>query len=624
VIDTIIDGGQRTRPGDTPTTHPKGVPGMKTTLLALVFAFLVAGLPATTAAAPDAGSSADQQLRALYNAEFAWRQAQLGRIQDQDGRWAKPGPHLPKVDAATQAARLAYWNKALAQLDTIPVAQLSPAEKINAAVFRQSIQTLANEVRFKAYEQPFNSDTFFWGQLQPGFGGFANAEEYRNYISRLREIPRYFAEQTVNMQAGLARGFSVPRVTLTGRDDTIVPYTRTTQDNPLYGPLKAMPASIPAAEQAQLQAEAKQVIDGVAVPAYSKLLAFIRNVYMKQARTTLAAETMPDGKAYYQAQIQAYTTTDLTAEQIHAKGLKEVARISAEMESVKAKTDFTGSMPEFLHFLRTDPRFYPKTPAELLGYSAYVIKRVDGQIGRFIGFLPRARFTLRPVPPEIAPIYTSGRGGQGSCLMNTYNLPARPLYQNTALTLHECTPGHAFQGLVARELGADLPPFRAATYFSGFGEGWGLYMEWLGTKMGLYDTPYEDFGRLSFEIWRASRLVIDTGLHHYGWTRGQAQKYLHDHTALAEHDIATEVDRYISWPGQALAYKLGEMLVRRERAKAEQVLGDKFDERAFHNTILATGSVPLPVLEAQLEAYIASGGKDPIEPRTGATIHYFQ
>jgi uncharacterized protein (DUF885 family) len=208
--------------------------------------------------------------------------------------------------------------------------------------------------------------------------------------------------------------------------------------------------------------------------------------------------------------------------------------------------------------------------------------------------------------------------------MNTYNLPARPLYQNTALTLHECEPGHAFQGLVAQELGADWPPFRSATYFSGYGEGWALYMEWLGTKMGLYDTPYEDFGRLSFEIWRASRLVIDTGLHHYGWTRGQAQKYLHDHTALAEHDIATEVDRYISWPGQALAYKLGEMLIRRERAKAEQVLGDKFDERAFHNTILATGSVPLPVLEAQLEAYIASGGKDPIEPRTGATIHYFQ
>lgn len=598
---------------------------MKTTLLAFVFAVLVAGLPATSAAAAaEAGSSADRQLRALYNAEFAWRQAQLGRIQDQDGGWGKPGPHLPRVDAATQAARLAYWTKTLAQLDAIPVAQLSPAEKINAAVFRQSIQTLANEVKFKAYEQPFNSDSFFWGQLKPGFGGFANAEEYRNYISRLREIPRYFDEQTVNMRAGLARGFGAPRVTLTGRDDTIVPYTKATEDNPLYGPLKAMPDSITADEQAQLRAEARQVIDGIAVPAYAKLLDFIRNVYMQQARTTLAAEAMPDGKAYYQAQIQAYTTTDLTPAQIHEMGLKEVARISAEMEQVKAKTGFKGSMAEFLHFLRTDPQFYPKTPAELLGFSAYVIKRVDGQIGRFIGFLPRARFTLRPVPPEIAPIYTSGRGGAGGCLMNTYNLPARPLYQNTALTLHECTPGHAFQGLVARELGADLPPFRAATYFSGYGEGWGLYMEWLGTRMGLYDTPYEDFGRLSFEIWRASRLVIDTGLHHYGWTREQAQKYLHDHTALAEHDITTEVDRYISWPGQALAYKLGEMLIRRERARAEQVLGDKFDERAFHDAILATGSVPLPVLEEQLEAYIASGGRDPIEPRNGATIHYFQ
>ena len=600
---------------------------MKTTLLAFAFATLVAGLlPAATAttAAPEAGSSADRQLRTLYDAEFAWREAQLGRVQDKNGRWGKQGPHLPDVDAATQAAHLAYWNKALAQLDRIPVAQLSPAEKINAAVFRQSIQTLANDVKFKAYEQPFNSDTFFWSQLSPSFGGFGSAEEYRDYISRLRDIPRYFEQQTANMQAGLARGFSVPRVTLTGRDDTIVPYTRKTEDNPLYGPLKAMPASIPAAEQAQLRAEAKQVIDGIAAPAYTRLLDFIRNVYMKQARTTLAAEAEPDGKAYYQAQIQAYTTTDLTPEQIHDMGLKEVARISAEMEKVKAKTGFKGSMAEFLQFLRTDPRFYPKTPGELLGFSAYVAKRVDGQIGRFIGFLPRGRFTIRPVPPEIAPIYTSGRGGMGGCLMNTYNLPARPLYQSTALTLHECEPGHAFQGLVARELGADWPQFRSATYFSGYGEGWALYMEWLGTKMGMYDTPYEDFGRLSFEIWRACRLVIDTGLHHYGWTREQAQKYLHDHTALADHDIGTEVDRYISWPGQALAYKLGEMLIRRERAKAEQVLGDKFDERAFHDTILATGSVPLPVLEQQLEAYIASGGKDPIVPNNGATIHYFQ
>lgn len=605
---------------------------MKTTtrgvMLAAVLTALLSGpamsQPAATSFPSSTPSTPDQKLRALYDSEWAWRQAETGHVQDERGRWGRLGPHIPHVDAATQAAHLAYWTKVLAQLDAIPVNTLSPDERINAAVFRQTVETLAADVRFKTYEQPFNSDTFFWDQLSPRFGGFETAEDYRNYISRLRDIPRYFDEQIANMRAGLVRGFSVPRVTLTGRDKTIEPFTAGGPDNPLYDPMKAMPASIPAAEQAQLQAEAKSVIEQIDTPAYVKLLAFIRDDYMKQARTTLAAEAEPDGKAFYQSQIKEYTTLDMTPEQIHELGLKEVARISAEMEAVKAKTGFKGTMPEFLEFLRTDPRFYPKTPGELLGFSSYVAKRVDGKLGKFIGFLPRGAFTIRPVPPAIAPIYTSGRGGAGGCLMNTYNLPSRPLYQLTALTLHECEPGHAFQGLVAKELSADWPAFRVGSHFSGYSEGWALYMEWLGVKMGMYDTPYDDFGRLSFEIWRACRLVIDTGIHHYGWTREQARRYLHEHTALADADIDNEVDRYISWPGQALAYKLGEMTILDERAKAEKTLGPAFDERAFNDTILSTGAVPLPVLREQLEGYIKSGGKDPIAPHMGATIHYFE
>jgi uncharacterized protein (DUF885 family) len=561
-----------------------------------------------TAQAP-APTSADTKLRALYEREWNWRQQELGRVKDASGRWTDGANHLPRVDAKTQAAHLAYWTDVLAQLDKIPADQLSPDEKVNAAVFRRSIQTLADGVRFKTYEAPFNADTFFWSGLSPRSGCFRDAQAYRAYIGRLRDIPRYFDEQIANMRAGLTRGFSVPRVVVTGRDKTIEPYLSAGADNPLRSPFEAMPASIPASAQAALKAEGEQAL-GQAIPAYRKLLAFIRDEYMKQARTSLAAEAEPDGKAFYQSQIEAFTTLDLTAEQVHQIGLKEVARITAEMEAVKAQTGFKGSMPEFLKFLRTDPQFYPKTPHELLSFSAYVAKRVDGKLDDFIGFLPRRRFTILPVPPALAPIYTGGRGGLESCLMNTYDLPSRPLYTLTALTLHECNPGHSFQAAVAAEA-KGRPDFRRQTSFSGYGEGWALYMEWLGTKMGVYDTPYENFGRLSYEIWRASRLVIDTGIHHYGWSRQQAQQYLRDHTALSEHEIETEIDRYIAWPGQALAYKLGEMLIRQKRAEAETKLGTKFDQRAFHDAILAMGSVPLSVLEARLDQFIADGGVNP-------------
>jgi uncharacterized protein (DUF885 family) len=561
--------------------------------------------PGARAQAP-APTAADVRLRALYTAEFTWRQQSLGRGGEGARGMTASFPH---VDAATQQEHLAYWVRTLATLDSIPLTELSPDERVNAQVFRATVTALANDVRFRAYEMPFNSDTFFWSEFTPR-QGFTTADEYRRYLARLRDVPRYFDEQITNMRAGLARGFSVPRVSIMGRDRTIEPYVKGDSTNPLFAPFAAMPASLPASDGAALRAEGLGVLRDVTAPAYAKLLGMIRTEYMPRARTTLAATAMPDGAAFYQSQIEKYTTLTLTPQDIHAIGLAEVARIDSDMVATMRKSGFKGTMPQFLRFLRTDPRFYARTPHELLAEAAYVSKKADGKLRETIGLLPRYRNAILPVPDAIAPIYTAGRGGLESCLMNTYDLPSRTLYTIPALVLHECTPGHSFQAALALE-GPDRPAFRRAGGFSGYGEGWGLYTEWLGTLMGIYETPYEEFGRETYEIWRACRLVIDTGIHQYGWTRQQAVDYLRQHSALSYHEIDTEVDRYISWPGQALAYKLGELQIRRERREAEAALGDKFDQRKFHDAILALGSVPLPVLEERMKQFIADGGNNP-------------
>jgi uncharacterized protein (DUF885 family) len=545
---------------------------------------------------PDS-SSADARLRALYADEWAWREKELLRGGGTSDRF-------PRVDAASQQARLAYWTKTLAALDAIPFDQLSAEEKINAQIFRTSLRELVSDVQYRTYEAPFNSDTFFWTSFTPR-QGFANAAAYRSYLSRLRDVPRYFDEQIVNMRAGLERGYSVPRVSVIGRDQTIEPYVKGDATNPLYAPFAQMPAGVTAAEQAALREEANTVIRDIVAPAYARLLTMIRQEYLEKARRTLGASSMPDGNAFYRAQIVKHTTLNLTPKEIHEIGLTEVARIEAEMRATKDRAKFKGTMAEFFKFLRTDPQFYAKTPRELLSYSAYVSKKADDKLAETIGFLPRRRHGIRPVPDAIAPIYTGGRGGLEACLMNTYNLPARPLYTLASLTLHECTPGHSFQAALALE-GPERPPFRRGTSFSGYGEGWGLYVEWLGTVMGIYETPYEDMGRLSYEMWRACRLVIDTGIHQFGWTRDRAMSYLRDRAALSEHEITTEIDRYIAWPGQALAYKLGEIQIRRHRREAEEKLGARFDQRRFHDAILAIGSVPLPVLEQHMAQFIAA------------------
>ncbi len=518
------------------------------------------------------------------------------------------GDRFPDITPQAYAARAEYAKAARAKLEGIDTGALSPAASIDAAVFRQMLDEEIGDIAFREYERPFDSDSNFWSYLAEPFPLTTEAG-LRRYIDRLRDLPRYFAQQEVNARAGLARGFTVPAVTLAGRDKSIAAYV---VDDPLTSPFyRACPTattSLSSVTRDQLCSELREVIETGVTPAYARWLAFFRDEYLPGASKVLAAEAMPDGKAYYAQQIRQYTTLDLTAGEVHAIGLAEVARIAAEMEKVKADAGFRSDLKSFIAFLRSDPQFVAKTPDELMGVSSYVAKRVDDRIGKYFGLLPRKRFGIRPVDPAIAPFYTAGRGGLDACQMNTYDLPSRPLYNIPALTLHECAPGHSFQMALALERQA-APKFRRETYFSGFGEGWGLYTEWLGNEMGIYRTPYERFGQLSYEMWRAARLVIDTGIHSKGWSREQAITYLADHTALSRREVETEVDRYISWPGQALAYKLGEMTIRKARAKAETALGPKFDIRKFHDVLLSLGSVPLPVFAARMDAFIADGGQ---------------
>ena len=600
---------------------------MKSALASALSLSLLLGAAAPTLAAPvarapsalAAESPADAAFRAIYEKEWKWRQAETGQA-DEDSDTTGDNRHLPDVSAAAQQARLKVWDGVLAQLDKLDAARLSPANQVNLAIYRPQVENLASEVRFGLYEMPFNADSSFWSNL--GFMAqrqMRTPEELRAYIARLNDVPRYFDQQTTNMRAGLARGFSVPKAVLDGRDVSIatVAEVKDPTDSSFYAPFKQLPAQIPAAEQDKLRAEARAAIADAVLPAYGKLLTFFRQEYVPQARTTLAAEAMPDGKAFYQQQIREYTTLDLSPEEIHKIGLAEVARIQQQMDAIIRQVGFKGDFAAFLQFLRTDPQFYARTPQELLDRAAWISKRVDGQVGKFIGTLPRGRFTIKPVPPDIAPFWTAGRGGVGTYWVNTYNLPSRPLYNLPALTLHESSPGHSLQGALAEEQG-DQPAFRRENYISAYGEGWALYTEKLGEEMGIYETPYEEFGRLTYEMWRACRLVIDTGVHHDGWSREQALAYLRDHTALSEHEVTTEVDRYISWPAQALSYKLGEITIVKLRGEAEQALGDKFDIRAFHDAVLRQGSVPLPVLEQQVRRFIADSKAAPARAKAAS------
>jgi uncharacterized protein (DUF885 family) len=442
-------------------------------------------------------------------------------------------------------------------------------------------------------------------------------EDYQRYLKRLAGVPAVFDQGIANLRVGLKDGFTLPSAVIPG----LLPIISGMQwakpeDCPLWTPFANFPAGIAAADRERLTAAGRTVTQQQVLPAYARFAKFFAEDYAPHARQTLGASDLPSGKAYYADLVRYFTTLpEATPDSVHAIGLAEVKRIRAEMEAIIDEVGFKAPEGQdrfkaFLTFLRTDPQFYAKTPGELLREAAFIAKAIDGKLPQYFGHLPRTPYGIREVPAALAPNYTAGRynpgptGGAGEYWVNTTSLDKRPLYALPSLTLHESVPGHHLQGALAREM-ENVPQFRLNFYPHSFGEGWGLYSEWLGQEMGMYHTPYERFGRLTYEMWRACRLVVDTGMHSKGWTRDQALEFLAANTALSTLEIRTETDRYISWPGQALAYKMGELKIRELRARAEKALGPKFDVRAFHDTVLGNGGVTLAVLEQQVDAWIA-------------------
>ncbi len=589
---------------------------VKIVALSIMVACSVIGVTAcSSTSSPSATTSvvqntADSRFEALYEAEWAWRQNK--DATDENSNTTSAPSSLPDVSIPTQQKRLARWQETLAQLDAIDVAALSETNQINYAVYRLQIENLIADQQFKTYEKPLLGDTAFWSNLAYiTRETFHSEQDFENYIQWLQDMPRYFDQQIANMKLGLARKFTLPKISLQGRDASVISVIEAKgADNMYFKPFKKMPSRLSEEKQAQLQAKAKAAIADYVIPAHQTLLTFLQEDYIPNAQPSIAGYDLPDGKAYYQAQIKKYTTLDLSAEEIHQIGLNEVARIRQRMHEVMAEVGFDGDLQAFLTFLRTDEQFYVDTPQALLDRAAWTAKEFDGVADQWFGHLPRKRFAIIKVPDDIAPFYTAGRGGPGTYWVNTYDLPSRPLYSLPALTLHESAPGHAFQMPLSLENDA-IPEFRRKSYISAFGEGWALYSELLGEEMGLYHTPYEVFGMLSYQMWRAARLVVDTGIHAKGWTRKEAQDFMKENTALSIHEITTEVDRYIAWPGQALSYYLGQMAIVDHRARAEEALGEQFDIRNFHDMILQMGSVPLAVLEERVDKFIAEGGPSP-------------
>ena len=405
---------------------------------------------------------------------------------------------------------------------------------------------------------------------------------------------------------------SLPAVTLQGLEASIsANIVEDPQKSVFYAPFAEFPSSVPASSREELKRKGVEAIQKSVVPSYKVFRDFMTGEYIPKTRRTTAASDLPKGRKYYEYLVRHFTTLELTPEEVHQIGLREVARIHKEMEEIIEKVNFQGDFASFLQFLRTDPRFYPKTAEQLLKEASFISKKIDGKLPSLFKRLPRLPYGIEPVPDSIAPKYTAGRyvePPQGSkepglYWVNTYALDSRTLYTLESLTLHEAVPGHHLQTAIAREL-ENIPELRKTTYISAFGEGWGLYSEWLGLEAGFYKDPYSNFGRLTYEMWRACRLVVDTGIHAKGWSREKAMEYMAANTALSLHEVKTETDRYISWPGQALAYKIGELKIRELRKKTEAALGTKFDVREFHDAVLGNGSVTLPILEEEIQDFI--------------------
>jgi uncharacterized protein (DUF885 family) len=580
---------------------------MKFALVAAMLVFSAAATPATEVSAPAA------ELQKLFADEraFIWRADPLSATYDGVHEY---DDHLPAVTPADQARRLDADREFLRRLRAIDRSTLSNFDRVSYDLFDFMVSERLVLAEYREWRTPLNSDSGFYADILQLHDTHAPriVHNYETYVARLNDVPRYFRENIANMRQGMADGFVLPAEIIPGISKVIAAAQYgSVEETPFWSPFAEFPATVPEAERSRLAEAGRAAIRDSVIPAYAEFQDFFENEYRPRARDSIAATSLPDGGAYYADLVRYFTTLpDATPEQIHATGLAEVERIHAGMEAIIRETGFDGSFADFLVFLRSDPQFYAISPEQLLREAAWITREIDARMPDFFGRIPRAPYTVKPVPAALAPNYTGGRynpgplGAAGEYWVNTFALNNRPLYVLPALTLHEAAPGHHTQGSLAREL-ENVPTFRLNFYPHAFGEGWGLYSEFMGTEMGVYHTPYERFGRLTYEMWRACRLVVDTGMHAMGWSRRRALEYMTANTALSDHEIRTEIDRYIAWPGQALAYKIGELKIIALRRRAESALGQRFDIRAFHDTVLGQGGVTLPVLERQVDDYIS-------------------
>jgi uncharacterized protein (DUF885 family) len=579
----------------------------------------IVALIVLAACGPTTGGSNSPLDRVINNGwEFEKRESPLFATLAGDSRY---DAELPRMAANDLRRRQDTLRALLQQLEAIDTSGISGAERINRAMMRDRLGNWLAALDGEEDRIPILADDGFHIALAqlPTYAARATVADIENYLLRLQQVPRYFREHIALMQRGLETGYTMPRIVLEGYDVTIATHIVNSPDSSVFfRPLTLLPAAMPDTAKERLRAAARTLIRDSVVTAYRSFLDFMTNTYRPGARTTTAARDLPGGDSLYLRKVRFFTTLNITPDSVHALGLSEVARIEREMQDVMQKVGFRGDLKAFIAMLRTSPRFYAKTPDELIRYAAHIAKTMDGKLPALFGKLPRQPYTVEKVPDHLAPKYTGGRyvdapidGPEpGRYWVNTYNLSSRPLYVLPSLTLHEAVPGHHLQGALTQEL-QGLHDFRRYTYVNAYGEGWGLYSERLGIEAGMYTDPYADFGRLTYEMWRACRLVVDTGLHWQRWTREQAMQFLADRTALSLHEVRTETDRYIAWPGQALAYKMGELTIRRLRSDAEQSLGARFDVRGFHDAVLANGSVPLGVLEEQIRAWVESVASTP-------------
>lgn len=579
--------------------------------ISLVLAFLAGGICIAVA---EVGAN-EEQFQALVDElwDYEISENPLFATSTGDHRF---NDKLPEVSLAASKRRAERKRDFLAQLKSLDREQLSPTARMNYDILQRQLNDDLAEFDFQSHLIPFTQREGFhitFPQL-PQDVPLITIEDYENYAARLRAFDEYTDGHIELLREGIVTGQTLSAVVLEGWEKSIdAQIVEQPTQSLLYEPCKKFPTTVAKSEQARLRQEISQAINDSVVPAYRRFRKFMADEYVPQSRGSVGASALPRGREFYRHRVRRFTTMDITPEAVHQIGLAEVKRIRAEMDEIIQRVEFAGDFAAFTHFLREDPQFYAESETELLQVVALALKKMDGKLPSLFGRLPRMPYGLKPVPAYIAPRTTSayyelptGDGTKaGYFNMNTYNLKNRPLFTVEALSFHEAVPGHHLQLALQQEL-ESLPNFRKYGGFTAFVEGWALYSERLGMEVGFYEDPYSDFGRLTMEIWRACRLVVDTGMHYFGWTRQQAIDYMTENSALSEHNIRAEVDRYISWPGQALGYKMGELKIRELRKLCEGKLGERFDIRKFHDMILGSGAVPLDVLEANTNAWLES------------------